>query len=165
MWLKVNWEPFSKHMIVSSQQTWVTVVFLRLTVIHLATVTREAGADPNAQDGVLPGQRTWGRLSETCVSDDTLVSLAAPERSHTLVCLVARYPGNIFHHFPVLNHGIYVNVSASTGESRGTLPICHGASRARTQMQTLWTGKLDPERIMTQSWYLPQRCWKVTCAW
>lgn len=88
------------YMTVTSQQMWVTAA--RLRVIHLDTVMREADADLNALDGVLPGQRTWGWLSETCVCDDTLVSLAALGRPHTLPShgLVAQYPCKIFH-FPL----------------------------------------------------------------
>lgn len=76
--------------------------FLRLTIIHLAAVMCEAGAGLNVLEGVPPGQRTRGWLTQTCVSDDALVSLPALAGPHTLSShgMVARYPGNMFH-FPL----------------------------------------------------------------
>lgn len=86
---------------------------LRLPVIHLATVMSEAGADLNAPGGLLPGQRTWGSGSVGRVSDDALVSLAAPgggAHTHLVlawhVCTVSRQHIS----FSTWNHGIDGNV-------------------------------------------------------
>lgn len=86
---------------------------LRPPVIHLATVMSEAGADLNAPGGLLPGQRTWGSGSVGRVSDDALVSLAAPggdDDTHLVlawhVCTVSRQHIS----FSTWNHGIDGNV-------------------------------------------------------
>lgn len=93
---------------------------LRLPVIHLATVMSEAGADLNAPCGLLPGQRTWGSGSVGRVSDDALVSLAAPGGGGTHlvfawhVCTVSRQHIS----FSTWNHGIDVNVFGNMRQLR-----------------------------------------------